>query len=144
MPTTGAPIVQLRRKLRNTLSTVLALLISLYCLRSHIWLFVSRWRGSTTLNNLVLATLLACSVLHSFKSYKKVHRLPGPPKIKGKLPGNLDILWLLVQRESKEYCAETLRKWETEYGPTFDMNVLWSSQVGCETVIYVMNASYDH
>ncbi|KAF8575554.1 cytochrome P450 monooxygenase pc-3 [Ramaria rubella] len=51
------------------------------------------------------------------------------PKIRGRLPGNIDILWKLVYNESKEYCGNTLRIWAEIYGPTYDMNILWGHQV---------------
>jgi hypothetical protein len=51
------------------------------------------------------------------------------PKIRGRLPGNIDILWQLIYNGSHEYCGETLRKWAEEYGPTFDMNILFAHQV---------------
>jgi len=60
------------------------------------------------------------------------------PKVQGKLPGNLDVLWELVTRDGEEYIAETMRKHAERYGPTFDMGILWASQVcrqvttGCE------------
>lgn len=52
------------------------------------------------------------------------------PRVHGRLPGNIDILWQLIYGESTEYCANTLRRWADEYGPTYDMNILWSHQVG--------------
>lgn len=51
------------------------------------------------------------------------------PKVRGRLPGNIDILWQLVYNESHEYCGEILRKWAEIYGPTYDMNILWGHQV---------------
>jgi hypothetical protein len=51
------------------------------------------------------------------------------PRVRGRLPGNIDILWRLVALEHTEYCADTLRQWEKEYGPTFDMGILWGHQV---------------
>ncbi|KAF9512803.1 hypothetical protein BS47DRAFT_1393957 [Hydnum rufescens UP504] len=51
------------------------------------------------------------------------------PKVRGRLPGNIDILWRLVALESTEYCGDTLRQWEKEYGPTFDMGILWGHQI---------------
>ena len=51
------------------------------------------------------------------------------PRVKGKLPGNIDVLWKLVTSGSTEYCSDSLREWAVGYGPTFDMNILWAHQV---------------
>lgn len=51
------------------------------------------------------------------------------PRVKGWLPGNLDVLWNLVVSDGEEYCAETMRRHAETYGPTFDMGILWASQV---------------
>ncbi|KIJ25685.1 hypothetical protein M422DRAFT_236883 [Sphaerobolus stellatus SS14] len=51
------------------------------------------------------------------------------PKAKGRLPGNLDLLFQLILRESHEYCGETIREWAEKYGPTYDMNLLWGNQI---------------
>ncbi|KZV94028.1 cytochrome P450 [Exidia glandulosa HHB12029] len=52
------------------------------------------------------------------------------PRVKGWLPGNLDVLWNLVVSDGEEYCAETMRKHaETLKSATFDMGILWASQV---------------
>lgn len=57
----------------------------------------------------------------------------GMPRVRGWLPGNLDILWRLVYYDSHEYCGETLREWAEIYGPTYDMNILWGHQVKFNT-----------
>lgn len=51
------------------------------------------------------------------------------PKIKGKWPGNLDILLELIYSESSDYPTEGISRWCKEYGPTFDMGILWSHQI---------------
>ncbi|KIO34271.1 hypothetical protein M407DRAFT_16808 [Tulasnella calospora MUT 4182] len=51
------------------------------------------------------------------------------PKIKGKWPGNIDILLELIYSESSDYPTEGIARWCKEYGPTFDMNILWSHQI---------------
>lgn len=51
------------------------------------------------------------------------------PKVKGKKFGNWDILQELIQSEKDEYPGDLFRRWAREYGPTFDMNILFSSQV---------------
>lgn len=51
------------------------------------------------------------------------------PKIKGKWPGNIDILLELIYSESSDYPTEGISRWCKEYGPTFDMGILWSHQV---------------
>jgi len=51
------------------------------------------------------------------------------PRVKGKKFGNWDILQELIQSEKEEYPGDLFRRWAREYGPTFDMNILFSSQV---------------
>jgi len=51
------------------------------------------------------------------------------PKVKGKKFGNWDIFQELLQSEKEEYPGDLFRRWAREYGPTFDMNILFSSQV---------------
>lgn len=51
------------------------------------------------------------------------------PRVRGWLPGNLDILWDLVVSDGHEYCAETMRRHADKLGPTFDMGILWASQI---------------
>jgi hypothetical protein len=51
------------------------------------------------------------------------------PKVKGKMFGNWDILQELIQSEKEEYPGDLFNRWAREYGPTFDMNILFSSQV---------------
>ncbi|KAH7107826.1 cytochrome P450 monooxygenase pc-3 [Auriculariales sp. MPI-PUGE-AT-0066] len=54
----------------------------------------------------------------------------GPiPKVQGRLPGNIDVLWELVTHDGQEYVAETFRRHAERYGPTFDMGILWASQI---------------
>ncbi|EJD44086.1 cytochrome P450 monooxygenase pc-3 [Auricularia subglabra TFB-10046 SS5] len=50
------------------------------------------------------------------------------PRVRGWLPGNLDVLWDLVISDGDEYCAETMRRHADQLGPTFDMGILWASQ----------------
>ncbi|KZS89925.1 cytochrome P450 monooxygenase pc-3 [Sistotremastrum niveocremeum HHB9708] len=50
------------------------------------------------------------------------------PKVKGRLPGNLDILFALVRGDRDDYCGEVFRRWSEEYGPTYNMNILWADQ----------------
>jgi hypothetical protein len=65
-----------------------------------------------------------------------------PPRVRGWLPGNIDILWQLVKDESREYCASTLRQWEQTYGPTYDMNILWSHQACLVLLRFVLAAKF--
>lgn len=55
------------------------------------------------------------------------------PRVRGWLPGNLDVLWDLVVSDGDEYCAETMRRHAELLGPTFDMGILWASQVRTAT-----------
>lgn len=51
------------------------------------------------------------------------------PKVKGKKMGNVDVLRALIQAEKTEYPGDIFLEWAKEYGPTFDMNILWASQI---------------
>ncbi|KAG8924476.1 hypothetical protein FRC02_010408 [Tulasnella sp. 418] len=51
------------------------------------------------------------------------------PKVKGKWPGNFDVLLEMVRSESEGYPGEIFARWCEEYGPTFDMGILWGSQM---------------
>jgi hypothetical protein len=57
------------------------------------------------------------------------------PKVKGKKFGNWDILQELIQSEKEEYPGDLFRRWAREYGPTYDMNILFSSQVIGQTLV---------
>ena len=51
------------------------------------------------------------------------------PKIRGRLPGNIDILWKITIGDISRYPTETFMEWAEIYGLTFDMNILWSHQI---------------
>ncbi|KAG8699723.1 hypothetical protein FRC08_005133, partial [Ceratobasidium sp. 394] len=51
------------------------------------------------------------------------------PKVKGQLIGNLDVLLAITQNEANEYCGDIFTQWAEQYGPTFDMNILWAHQI---------------
>jgi hypothetical protein len=58
----------------------------------------------------------------------KLNALP-IPKVRGKKIGNFDILKALINAEKTEYPGDIFLEWAKEYGPTFDMNILWASQI---------------
>ncbi|CAG8541440.1 12004_t:CDS:10 [Acaulospora colombiana] len=49
--------------------------------------------------------------------------------LKGKKIGNYDILQELIEAEDEDYPGDIFLRWASEYGPTFDMNILWASQI---------------
>lgn len=51
------------------------------------------------------------------------------PKIRGRKLGNVDVLQALIEAEESEYPGDIFLEWAKEYGPTFDMNILWASQI---------------
>ncbi|KAF8514030.1 cytochrome P450 [Gautieria morchelliformis] len=77
---------------------------------------------------LAAAALISIRIVASW-ARKQNSDAPSIPKVRGKLPGNIDILWQLVYNDSREYCGETLRVWAEIYGPTYDMNILWGHQI---------------
>ena len=118
-----SPILRLRRRLYNLTCAFVALGLVLVQTRHH---YASlRNKVPPSLGYAAAALLF---VLLYRKVWAKTDNSTLPPRVKGWLPGNLDILWQLVKGESNEYCANTLRRWEQTYGPTYDMNILWSHQ----------------
>lgn len=77
--------------------------------------------------------IITCALYFFIKTFSSLPRKKNKscsiPRIQGWLPGNMDILWKLVSCESREQCGETLRQWTEQYGPTYDMNLLWGHQV---------------
>ncbi|PVF96582.1 cytochrome P450 [Serendipita vermifera] len=71
------------------------------------------------------------SLLSSRRKRKDCERLGAVriPKIKGKKIGNYDILQELIEAEDEDYPGDIFLRWASEYGPTFDMNILWASQI---------------
>ncbi|CAE6436778.1 unnamed protein product [Rhizoctonia solani] len=51
------------------------------------------------------------------------------PKVKGKWPGNIDILIKLVKSTHTGYVAEVWDEFAKQYGNTFNMRILWSDMV---------------
>lgn len=80
----------------------------------------------------VSLSLVTGSLLWFRRSPKQSHTTPAVPKVRGWLPGNIDVLWRLVYYDSYEYCGETLRNWSEIWGPTYDMNILWGHQVNAQ------------
>jgi hypothetical protein len=66
------------------------------------------------------------------RDYERLGTIP-VPKVKGRRIGNIDILKELIEAEDKEYPGDLFLKWSKEYGPTFDMNILWASQIVTST-----------
>jgi len=76
-----------------------------------------------------LLIILAVWRIKKGSTTKSTSLLASIPKVRGYLPGNLDLLWKIIRNESREYCGDTFRQWAEEYGPTYDLNLLWGSQV---------------
>lgn len=74
---------------------------------------------------------LISSLLSSRRKSENRNRLGARsvPKVKGKWPGNIDILRALIKTEEEEYPGDLFLRWANEYGPTYDMGILWASQV---------------
>ncbi|KAF8323072.1 cytochrome P450 [Clavulina sp. PMI_390] len=120
------PIERLRRTLLRLLGLCFVAITLVVAFRYPIYKLLQIPSSAT-----YLTTLFGLLVLHLGLSSVKTASSTGnsPPKVKGWLPGNVDILWKLVQGERSEYCAATLRDWEQRYGPTYDMNILWGHQI---------------
>jgi hypothetical protein len=113
------PIQRLRLRLVLFLGLCTLALATLIATLYHV--------GSSLSYQLSLLLLVLAAVLRS-----RAHRRDGVmeiPPVKGHLPGNIDVLWRLIRNERIEYCADTLRDWERDIGPTYDLNILWGHQV---------------
>lgn len=132
-----SPIDKLRRDLLRLLGLAIGLVLATLATRAYLSHYVPQFPTRP----LAVAILCACLLRATFwKARGKSVLGANPPRVKGRLPGNIDILWKLVRGESNEYCAATLRGWEHEYGPTYDMNILWGHQVHSLPLFYVTNA----
>lgn len=78
---------------------------------------------------LAVAAFISIRIAVLWARRKGFTEVPSIPRVQGKLPGNIDVLWQLVYNDGREYCGETLRMWAEMYGPTYDMNILWGNQV---------------
>lgn len=76
-------------------------------------------------SEVILSTL---SSRRKRRDYARLGAIP-IPKVKGRRFGNIDVLQALIEAEDKEYPGDIFLKWSLEYGPTFDMNILWASQI---------------
>lgn len=132
-----SPIEKLRRDLLRLLGLSIGLVLAILATRAYL----SEYLPQFPTRPFAVAVLCACLLRATlWKGRGKAALGVNPPRVKGWLPGNIDILWKLVQGESSEYCAATLREWEHEYGSTYDMNVLWGHQVHSLPLFYVINA----
>ena len=88
------------------------------------------WSGALYLLSVPIseAILSALSSRRKKRECAKLGAVP-VPKVKGKKLGNFDILEELIAAEDSEYPGDIFLKWAREYGPTFDMNILWASQI---------------
>lgn len=127
-----SPILRLRKRLRNLACSSAALGLVLIQTR-HYYANLSHSPGPTVAALLILVFALLYRALLT-----KTNAAGLPPRVRGWLPGNIDILWQLVKGESSEYCANTLRRWEQTYGPTYDMNILWSHQARLVLLQFVL------
>ena len=88
------------------------------------------WSGALYLLSIPISEGIF-SVLSSRRKRRECARLGAVPvpKVKGKSLGNADILRELIAAEDSEYPGDIFFKWAKEYGPTYDMNILWASQI---------------
>jgi hypothetical protein len=88
------------------------------------------WSGSLYLLSIPISEVIL-SILSSRRKREECARLGAVPipKVKGKSLGNADILRQLIAAEDSEYPGDIFLKWAEEYGPTYDMNILWASQI---------------
>lgn len=67
------------------------------------------------------------------------------PKVVGKRLGNFDVLKELIAAEENEYPGDIFLRWAKQYGPTYDMNILWASQIVTidpENVRFVLSSEF--
>jgi len=130
-----SPILRLRRRLRNFACLFAALGLLFIRTRHHCASFIYTVPQSPALTAALFFLVLWRN------PWRKTNASALPPRVKGWLPGNIDILWQLVKGESNEYCASTLHRWEQTYGPTYDMNILWSHQACLFLLRYAPDAA---
>jgi hypothetical protein len=51
------------------------------------------------------------------------------PEVKGKLPGNLDVLWRMATEWEHDYIGQPIFELTEEYGKTFNLRILWEDMV---------------
>lgn len=91
----------------------------------HSWSWIL-YPGAMLLNELISANLSSHKRNLQMKQLG-CHSLI--PKVKGRLIGNLDVLLAITRNEANEYCGDIFAQWAKQYGPTFDMNILWAHQI---------------
>jgi hypothetical protein len=89
------------------------------------WLTIGIYVVSIPISELFLSFL---SSRTKRRDYQRLRAIP-VPKVKGRRLGNIDILKELIEAEDKEYPGDIFLNWSKKYGPTFDMNILWASQI---------------
>lgn len=92
----------------------------------HYWL----WTGALYLLSIPISEGIL-AILSSRRKKRECARLGAVPipKVIGKQFGNFDILKELIAAEDGEYPGDIFLKWAKQYGPTYDMNILWASQI---------------
>ena len=68
---------------------------------------------------------------HQLRTNVEARRLGATivPKVKGKLPGNIDILWAMATCWADDYVGQPATELSKKYGTTFNLYILWEDWV---------------
>ena len=68
---------------------------------------------------------------HSLSTAAEARRLGATvvPKVKGKLPGNIDVLWDMARYWADDYVGQGATELSKQYGNTFNLYILWEDWV---------------
>lgn len=60
------------------------------------------------------------------------------PVVKGKWPGNVDVMLKMVHAFHNDYVAQIFEDWSQEYGTVFNIRMLWDDMVSRDETRWVM------
>ena len=68
---------------------------------------------------------------HQLRTHVEARRLGATivPKVKGKLPGNIDVLWAMARYWPDDYVGHPVTEMCKKYGNTFNIYILWEDWV---------------
>ncbi|KDN35015.1 hypothetical protein RSAG8_11958, partial [Rhizoctonia solani AG-8 WAC10335] len=125
---------------RQALFTSLTRFIGVPFLLTYLGLRFSQVQSTSWLHSVLFGTLYVLSVplfwsirnvLHLHLQDREARRLGARPipRIKGKWPGNIDVLVDMFKTMQKGYIGEWVHKMSLIYGPTFNTRVLWEDVI---------------
>lgn len=143
---------------RRALFTSLARFIGIPVLLAHLGLRLARFHSTSWLHTLLVAAVYTLSVplLWSIRNVINLrlqdreaqrHGARPIPRIKGKWPGNIDVLVDMFKTTQKGYIGEWVHKMSLIYGPTFNTRVLWEDvifTVDHDVIKFALATGFEH